>query len=280
MSEARNYRMLSKVLGVPMVLAVSWASLSGCGGPAATTASSGAAGTTAPSTVSGSKGFQIGANQGPGGTLYLNDLAKAGELPISGLVVVEDPHNLPTLNPPADTVVTLDGVQLVHAIIGGTPAPHYFTFDPAGPQPTVASDGFLHITASSAGAGAERVLNLACPPAIAVTLSPAPGSSLSGVSTVRLDWASGALPVQGRDLSAFGLTAPSVSLLGFDAATHVMSPTGSSLSLAPDATGVTLPVVSTTASGYVVELRYPGVFFIDGETGGACGRTQRFVYAK
>jgi hypothetical protein len=39
-------------------------------------------------------------------------------------------------------------------------------------------------------------------------------------------------------------------------------------------------VAAAAASAYAVELRYPGVFFVDGETGGACGRTQRFIYAK
>ncbi len=112
------------------------------------------------------------------------------------------------------------------------------------------------------------------------TLTPAPGASLSGVSGVSLSWATGSLPVQGRDFSAFNLDLPSVSLHGFDSATHAMSFIASPQPLAVTSVSATVPVGATSASGYAVELRYPGVFFLDGETGGACGRTQRFIYAK
>ena len=50
--------------------------------------------------------------------------------------------------------------------------------------------------------------------------------------------------------------------------------------LAPDSVGATRAVDATTASGYAAELRYPGVFFIDGQTGGACCRTQHFIYGR
>jgi hypothetical protein len=176
--------------------------------------------------------------------------------------------------------VTLNGVKLAHALLGGTPSPKLFTVDAAGPQPTIAPDGFLHISASSPSAGLTRELNLACPSAIPVTLAPAAGSSLAGVAALRLDWPTGSLPLQGRDFSAFGLAPPSVELDGLDPATGALSFIGGVQLLPASAAGADLAVGATAAPAYAVELRYPGVFFLDGETGGACGRTQRFMYAR
>jgi len=235
-------------------------------------------GTTDPSNATArGGGLEVAANvQGFGGALFFNDLPMAGEPVISGRIQVA-PVGTAGGPPPADTVVTLNGVALVKVVVGNTT---YFTVDPGGTQPTIAPDGFLHISASSASTGASRALNLACPNAIAATLTPAPGASLSGVSGVSLSWATGSLPVQGRDFSAFNLDLPSVSLHGFDSATHAMSFIASPQPLAVTSVSATVPVGATSASGYAVELRYPGVFFLDGETGGACGRTQRFIYAK
>lgn len=233
-------------------------------------------GTTQPSSSGGSASLQVGANAGPGGALFYNDHPALGEARVSGLVVVRKSDGSPT---PADTVVTLNGVDLVHAVLGGTPSPNHFTVDPAGAQPTISADGFLYLTVSSASAGLTRTLALACPAAVALTLTPSPGSSLAGVSSVGLDWTP-ALPVQGRDFSAFGLAPPSASLHGFDPATGEMSFVGSPVLVAPGALSATVPVAATAAPAYAVELRYPGVFFLDGETGGACGRTQRLLYSK
>jgi hypothetical protein len=234
-------------------------------------------GTTEPSgaTARGG-GLEIGANAGPGGALFINDLPLAGEPTISGRIQVA-PVGTAGGPPPGDTLVTLNGVTLVRQIVGNTT---YFTVDPGGPQPTIGADGFLHINASSASTGTSRALNLACPFAIAATLTPAPGASLSGVSSVDLAWPSGSIPVQGRDFSAFGLEPPSVSIHGFDSATRAMTFIANPQLLAVDSTGAAVPVAATSASGYAIELRYPGVFFLDGETGGACGRTQRFIYVK
>jgi hypothetical protein len=276
------------------LLVASFLSLAACGGaePAAPTAPGGGGtpvtpppvgpppaaqppGTTDPSSSGGSKTFQIGANAGPGGTLYFNDLPTAGEPAISGLVLVQ--QNLGP--PPADTVVTLNGVTLVHAVLGGAPSSSYFTVDPSGPQPTIGGDGFLHLSATSASAGAGRQLNLACPPPAVVTATPAPGSSLSGIATVTLAWTA-PLPVNPNTAFGFGLVPASASLLGLDVATLAISGSVASLPLGPAALEASLPVGATGASGYVAELRYPGIFFLDGETGGACGRTHRFTYHK
>lgn len=276
------------------IAAFAGALLAACGGTASGTgqpagnADVGAApgtapGTTAASTTTvvapgggGGGGLDIGTQNAAGGALFFHDEPLHGETSVTGLITVI-PGGAQGGPPPADTVVTLNGIPLVRAVAGGS----NFKVDPAGPQPTVGADGFLHITASSASASAQRVLNLACPFAIPVTLTPSEGASLSGVAQVQLAWPAGSLPVQGRDFSAFGLVAPSVTLLGFDAATNVTSFLGSNPQpLAAAATGATLAVSPTTASAYMVELRYPGVFFIDGQTGGACGRTRRFHFAR
>ena len=186
-------------------------------------------GTTAPSSSGGSAALQVGANAGAGGALFFNDVPALGEPRISGLVVVQKSDGSPT---PADMVVNLNGVDLVHAVLGGTPSPSYFTVDPSGPQPTIGADGFLHLTASSASQGLTRTLHLACPFAVDLTLTPPAGASLSGATSVRLDW-TGALPVQGRDLSAFGLGPPTASLHGLDPATRALSFVGSPVAIAP-----------------------------------------------
>jgi hypothetical protein len=79
---------------------------------------------------------------------------------------------------------------------------------------------------------------------------------------------------------AFGLLPASASLLGFDAATRTRSAPVAVEALGPTALQASLAVGATSASGYVAELRYPGIFFLDGESGGACGRTHRITYAK
>jgi len=50
--------------------------------------------------------------------------------------------------------------------------------------------------------------------------------------------------------------------------------------LPSSARDATLNVGPTSAAAYVAELRYPGVYFLEGETGGICGRTIRAAFAK
>jgi hypothetical protein len=273
-----------KTMNARSILAVWLLSLAACGGrdgaapvapPGGGTGFTEPPGTTEPSSSGGNNTFQIGANAGPGGALFFNDLPELGEPTISGLVLVQQNRG----PPPPDTVVTLNGVTLVHAVLGGVPSSSYFTVDPSGPQPTIGADGFLHLAAASASAGAARQLNLACPFAAEVAATPAPGSSLSGVPAVRLAWTA-QLPVNPSTAFAFGLVPPSASLLGFDAGTRAVSGTVTSVPLGPTALAADLTVGATAAAGYLAELRYPGIFFLDGETGGACGRTQRFPYLK
>jgi hypothetical protein len=273
-------------MNVRMILSLSCALLAACGGsdPNAQPTNPGTTNPAGASTATGTGGkggLDIGTNDAVGGALNFNDQPVLGETSVSGLVLVIKGGTQGT-PPPADTAVTLNGVTLRHAVLPAGTSDKLFEVDPAGPQPTLGADGFLHLAASSASLGVTRQLNLFCPAAFPVTLTPAAGSSLAVGASVKLSWAGGSLPVQGRDFSAFGLTEPSVSLMGYDATTHAMTFIGNNPQpLAAGAVGATtVPVGPTTTSGYMVELRYPGVFFVDGETAGACARTRRFAYAK
>jgi len=39
-------------------------------------------------------------------------------------------------------------------------------------------------------------------------------------------------------------------------------------------------VQPAATTGYVAELRYPGVYKLDGNSGGYCGRAQRYTYVQ
>jgi hypothetical protein len=275
MSAIRDHGPSCNAVTVQAIMLVSCAVLAACGGGSGSGPAAQATipATTSSATGSGGKGgLDIGTQNAVDGALFFNDQPLAGETAISGVVTVIQ-GGTQGAAPLSDTVVTLNGVPLVNS------SPARYTVNPAS-QPTIGADGFLHITASSVLMGVTRQLNLFCPPAFAVTPTPAPGSILAVGSSVKLDWASGSLPIQGRDFTAFGLTPPSVSLKGFNAATSSVTFLANPQPLAADAVGATVTTVTTTASGYLVELRYPGVYFVDGETGGACARTQRFVYVK
>jgi hypothetical protein len=42
----------------------------------------------------------------------------------------------------------------------------------------------------------------------------------------------------------------------------------------------TLPVVATAAPANLLDLRWPGPWVIDGQTGGFCGLAKRWTYGK
>jgi len=168
---------------------------------------------------------------------------------------------------PADTVVTVNGAALVHA--PGL-APGYFKLDPAGPQPApLGADGFLHIVATSASAKATRQLDLACPARLVETSVPAPGTSLAGVTTLEMAWS---------PFPANPAGGPGVHLRSYDLATGTSGSvlSGGAVDLAW--TGASLPVVPTASTGYVSELIYSGVYHLDGNSGGVCGRVLRYTY--
>lgn len=222
----------------------------------------------------GSSKLQIAAGDG----LWFIDAPAAGESTIGGLVMVSDGRTNPPLAPaPPDTVVTLNGVTLARALVNGAPSDQFFTVDPAGPQPTIGDDGYLHLTATSASLGATRTLNLPCPFPVGVGSSPGAGSSLSGAASVTLDWAA-PLPTA----QPLGPAFPTVSLLALDPASGAVAAVVDARPVSQGALQATLTVHPRPAgSAYVAEARYPhdGIFFFDGNTGGYCGRTTRIAFA-
>ncbi|HEX7624746.1 MAG TPA: hypothetical protein VF400_14310 [Anaeromyxobacteraceae bacterium] len=232
-------------------------------------------GTTAFSGNSGDAGLQVAAGSG----LTYIDNPVAGEPSIVGQVLVSDfRQGLPLLPPPADTTVTLNGVRLVHAVVNGVASDRFFTVDPAGPQPTIASDGFLHITASSASASLTRTLFLACPFFVPVTSTPPAGSALAAGATLQLAWTD-PLPQQPLGFSEPGFSGPAATLAPYDPALDRQTGPFIGPSMLPTAHHASIQVSAPSATGYLAELRYPGIFFIDGQTGGFCGRTTRLVFS-
>jgi len=98
--------------------------------------------------------------------LFVVDQPRLGEANITGYLIAQLAGGGGT---PADTVVTLNGVRLVP--MPGTVA-GYFIVDPAGPQPALGPDGFLHLVASSVSANNTRQLNLPCSQPVVETTDP------------------------------------------------------------------------------------------------------------
>jgi hypothetical protein len=109
--------------------------------PAANPAGSGTApadgppGTNGFSDVTGDSALQVGAGSG----VEFIDHPALGEPSVKGLILVNASgvRQTPTA-PPADTVVSLNGVPLVRAVVNGATSERFFTVDPAGPQPAIA----------------------------------------------------------------------------------------------------------------------------------------------
>ena len=217
---------------------------------------------------SGSKRWQIGA---VGGGLYLADPA-AGEASVQGLVIVTLDKGVP----PADTVVTINGVALI-------PAPpsdgRYFKVDPNGPQPPVHPGGRMVLAASSASAGVDRKLVLPCASDVAVVSSPAMGASLAGMASLQLAFPSD-LTLNPAGIPALAGTSPVATLEGYDPTTRALT-AGSPHAVGAGQLGLSLPVGTTSARVWLVDLRWPGVFIPDGGDSGAfCGIVKRWVHTK
>ena len=217
---------------------------------------------------SGSKRWQIGA---VGGGLYLADPA-AGEASVQGLVIVTLDKGVP----PADTVVTINGVAL-------NPAPpsdgRYFKVDPNGPQPPVHPGGRMVLAASSASAGVDRKLVLPCASDVAVVSSPAMGASLAGMASLQLAFPSD-LTLNPAGIPALAGTSPVATLEGYDPTTRALT-AGSPHAVGAGQLGLSLPVGTTSARVWLVDLRWPGVFIPDGGDSGAfCGIVKRWVHTK
>jgi hypothetical protein len=198
--------------------------------------------------------------------LYVLDAPGPGEPSIAGgVLVVGSGHTAA----PADTVVTLNGVVLA----GGLGQFHVAA---TGPQPSLGPDRTLHLVASSASARQSRALDLACPASITITTTPSAGSSLAGVSTLDMSWA-----------TQFPQNAPSVinffdpaqaSLYAYDPATGAVGP-GTAVTLyQPAPLSVSLSTFPTTTA-YRAELRYLGIYLLDGNSGGVCGLAERFAFS-
>lgn len=198
--------------------------------------------------------------------LYVLDAPGPGEPSIDGTItVVGSGHS----GAPADTVVTINGV----ALAGGAGR---FHVAPTGPRPALGADGVLHIVASSAATRQSRPFDLACPAAIAITANPAPGASLAGVASVDLSWTT-AFPQSAAAVINF--FDPARAMLNpYDPATGAIGPGTGAILFQPAPLSVSLTTVPTTTA-YRAEVRYPGVYLLDGNSGGVCGRAERLAFA-
>ena len=217
---------------------------------------------------SGSKRWQIGA---VGGGLYLVDPA-AGEASVQGLVIV----TLDKGFPPSDTLVTINGVALVHAPLADN---RYFLVDPRGPRPPVGPGGRMVLVASSASAGVQRQLVLPCAADVAMGATPAIGASLTGVGSLQLTFPSD-LTLNPTGIMALAGITPSVMLGGYDPATRTFT-AGSPHSIGAGQLGVAFTVGTTPTQAWLLDIRWPGVFIPDGgESGAFCGLAKRWVYTR
>ena len=255
--------------------------LAACGGGSADDSAAGAAAATEHALAKGA-----GGGGGGGGSMHIDarsiyviDHPQPGETSMDG-----EPGGVGVLvlamlsgsgATPADTVVSIDGVPLIHA--PGL-APAYFKINPAGPQPALGADGILHVIASSASAKASRQLDLPCPVSVTEGSSPAPGASLAGVPTLNMGW--GAIPWdQGPVAGGPTVTA---RLRSYDLATSAVGAPISGTSSNGSAISASLPVpVLPVTAGYLSELIYLGVYTLDAGlgSGGVCGRILRLTYA-
>jgi hypothetical protein len=224
----------------------------------------------------GSHRFEVGSQQG----LYLQD-AGPGEPSVRGFVVVTlgSPASGTGFLPPADTVVTMNGVPLLRdPNLNGT----FFRVDPAGPQPKIGTGGQMVLVATGtdpqSGKPIQRSLVLPCPRDITVSSTPAIGSSLAGSPSVTITSPSDITFNVGVVIAAGNF--PQATLFGFDRATRTFLPSGSPLNIAPGPLSTTVPVKPTTGDAYLLDLRWPGTFILDGQTGGFCGLAKRWTYTK
>jgi hypothetical protein len=232
--------------------------------------------TQLPTGGNGSNRFEIGTQNG----LYLQD-PTPGEPTVQGFVVVTlgaAGGGLPG-NAPADTVVTINGVALLRdPKLDG----NFFRLDPAGPQPRVGWGGQMAIVATGTdpknGTAIQRQLVLSCPNDIAVSSTPPVGSSLAAASSVTITSPSDISFNVGVPIAASFF--PQATLFGYDRATRRLAPSGSPHDIGAGPVHITVPVQPTTADAYLLDLRWPGVYVLDGQTGGFCGLAKRWTYAK
>ena len=224
----------------------------------------------------GSHRFELGSQQG----LYLQD-PTPGEPSVRGFVVVTlgSPASGTGFLPPADTVVTMNGVPLLRdPALNGS----FFRLDPAGPQPTIGTGGQMVLVATGTdpqtGKQIQRSLVLPCPNDIAVSSTPAIGSSLAGATSVTITSPSDITFNLGVGIAAGNF--PQATLFGYQRAAVNIVASGSPHNIAPGPLSITVLVTPTAGDAYLLDLRWPGTFILDGQTGGFCGLAKRWTYAK
>jgi hypothetical protein len=231
--------------------------------------------TPLPTGGSGSGRFEMGAAAG----LYLVDPA-AGEAAVQGFVVVTfGPIRAGTFIPPADTVVTMNGVPLLRdPKLNGA----FFRVDPNGPQPQIGTGGQMVLVASAtdpnSGKPIQRTLVLPCPSDVEVSSTPAIGSSLAGSPSINITSPSNI--TINVNVPIVAQVFPQATLFGYDRATRSLVPSGGPNNIGPGPLNVTVPVTPTAGDAYLLDLRWLGQFILDGQTGGFCGLAKRWTYTK
>jgi hypothetical protein len=226
-----------------------------------------------PTGGSGSNRFEMGTSEG----LYLVDPAQ-GEASVKGFVVVTlGPIGTGSFIPPADTVVTLNGVPLLRdPNLNGA----YWRVDPAGPQPVIGTGGRMVLVASATDAGQalQRTLVLPCPSDVVVTSTPAFGSALAPGDVLHL--ASPSDLTLNTGIASMAGSYPTAMLSGYDPATRALLPAGGPVPIAPGPLALDVTVAATAGAAYLLDLRWPGTWVVDGQTGGFCGLAKRWMFAR
>jgi hypothetical protein len=226
----------------------------------------------------GSHRFEIGTDLGTGGLTVVDPAS--GEPSVEGFVIVS--FASPGGPAPADAVVTLNGAPLRR--LSPPSSGLLWQLDPPpAPQPAVGSGGVLLLVAKAtdptSGKQIQRTLALQCPTDIPVTITPAPGSPLVPATTVNLKSDFNILLNQVSPL--FSPYGPKVTLRGYNPCTRELGD-GVSLKGIVTANGfdVDIPVLATTSGAYLLDLRWPGPGFLDGQTGGYCQLAKRYYFTK
>jgi len=224
----------------------------------------------------GSHRFEMGAPNG----LYLQDPGP-GEPTVRGFVslTLGSPASGTGFLPPADTVLTMNGVPMLRdPTLNGT----FFRIDPNGPQPRIGTGGQMVLVATATdpqtGKQIQRSLVLPCPTDIQVSSTPAIGSSLAGATSINITSPSNITLNVGVPIVASLF--PQATLFGYDRATRTFLPSGSPRNIPPGPLNITVPVKPTTGDAYLLDLRWLGQFILDGQTGGFCGLAKRWTYTK
>jgi hypothetical protein len=233
-----------------------------------------------PNGGSGSNRFEMGASQG----LYIADPV-AGEPTVQGLVVVTFTQiSGGNFTPPTDTVVTLNGVPLLRdPKLNGD----FYRVDPSiGPQPVVGTGGQLILVATATIPASgnkppqpiKRTVVLPCPTDIPVTSNPAVGSVVTAGQSVEISGPNITLNVNIPELAGIF---PTMTLFGYQRATRALAGSGSPpLPLQPGPFDANVLLTPTVADAYLIDLRWPGIWIQDGQSGGFCGLAKRWTYVK